>query len=381
MSARIGCPALLGTLCLVLVSKSANVGMIPRRGRFGHLRKALTIVAAIAGYCLIEVILLLTSSWPSFSATPTAYQTVVILGQLILIPGLSALLSRIIYGPHRWGRRVLTTLGTILLGFILVVLLITGVITLDSVSPNSKVLPIGLFVLGMAGIPVGLFFIGRKARNLSVEIEAKRWLAEHQSGSGPSVRRWRNIGICWALWMPSLTVLTVLLFFPEISGIVSHVRHLEASRLPGYRIPIPVTWNVVNIWTNHEDGSSSVYGVAGRGIAFGVGSYLRGSPPLSGWGIRTEPYDQSKEPTNRRWTPKEDDVLGRRIVRIDSYTLTCVEYWPRYLVRPSHLEDSSLAFINCTSTGRLGADFAGEKVHVPAFYGMLEHITQRKVAR
>ncbi len=201
-----------------------------------------------------------------------------------------------------------------------------------------------LFVLCIGGITVGLLFLNRKIRRRTVELEAQRWLAERHSGI--------------------------------TSGIVSFVRHSEASHLSGYRVPIPSTWIVVYI-DKQENGESYLSGLAGHGLAFGVTPYLRGNPPLSSWRIGTEPYGQVTEQEKPGWL-SSNEVFGTRVVKAGIGPITCLEYWPRFWPQPAHLEDSTRAFIDCHSSDRLRASFSGERFHVPAFYQMLENITPTK---
>ncbi len=327
-------------------------------------------------FCLVEAVLLLTSIWLSFQPDLNAYQATVFLGQFLLIPGLASFFSRIVYGSYRWRRRALTTLGSVLSGVLLFVLITTGFAGLNYIAPENEVLPMTLFVLCIGGITVGLLFLNRKIRRRTVELEAQRWLAERHSGITPRERRWRNRGARLALWVPSLTVLMVLLFFPELSGIVSFVRHSEASHLPGYRVPIPSIWVVVYI-DKQENGKSYLSGLAGHGLAFGVTPYLRGNPPLSSWRIGTEPYGQVTEQEKPGWL-SSNEVFGTRVVKAGIGPITCLEYWPRFWPQPAHLEDSTRAFIDCHSSDRLRASFSGERFHVPAFYQMLENITPTK---
>ena len=140
---------------------------------------------------------------------------------------------------------MLFLLGTVAVPWVLVIALLPlGVLawTLDvSVMLFFVALPI---VVG--GMAWGLFFAIRKSGERSVPIEASRWLAERHTGIDPRERKWRNRGIGWSLWIPSLTVLAVLLFLPEIWGLVTHIRQPQTSQLTGYRIPIPATWIILS---------------------------------------------------------------------------------------------------------------------------------------
>ncbi len=304
--------------------------------------------------------------------SPSSYQAVVFLGQFLLIPGLAALLSRIMHGRDGWGRRTLTIFA---LGFaapVLVVLILFPIFLLAWVFSISVVLFAVLLPLVVGLIAAALILVIRKTGGWSIHREATRWLAERQWGTDPSERRWRKRGIRWSTWVPCTMVLLVFLFLPEIWGMLSHLSQPRAGSLLGYRVPIPVTWIVLDHGDHPADGGSGVRGLAGRGIGLGVKPYVHADLPLSAWDIRTEP-----EP-GRHWVPKEDDVIGRRVFAVGSESVTCVEYWPPYKTRPEHIEDSSFAYIQCLGSSRLSASIVGDRTHVPAFYRMLEGITPAK---
>ncbi len=77
------------------------------------MKKALIIVAVVAGYCLIETFLLLSMAVPRTYFSRSSSSTSEILNWLspfLFIPGLAATFSCIIYGSYHWLRRVLRTL-------------------------------------------------------------------------------------------------------------------------------------------------------------------------------------------------------------------------------------------------------------------------------
>jgi len=60
------------------------------------MKKALLIIAAVAGYTLFESALLLSVIAPQPWNSPGHYQTTVLWGQVLLIPGTAAVFSRVI---------------------------------------------------------------------------------------------------------------------------------------------------------------------------------------------------------------------------------------------------------------------------------------------
>ncbi len=330
----------------------------------------------MTAYCLVETGLLLTAEWPSFTWRLTPYKIVVIWGQWLFIPGLSVLFFRLMDGPLYWGRKTLAALAAVRRSVLMVVLMLSAFVGLSSIAEENTAFVITLLVLDLAGIVAGVVAINRKGRRQSLELEAERWLAERQSAATPADRRWRNRGIRWALWIPSLIVLMVLLFYPEIFGIFSRVRHPAASQLAGYRVHPPLTWIVVDTDFYYEPGKSVVWGLAGRGMAFGIAPYLHRDPPLSHWVLSAESHEPAQ--AIYRSKPKTDDVVGHRVFTIGGESLTCLEYWPPHLVRPARIEDLPLAFIECEGSGQFVATFSGERRHAPAFYKMIEGVTRAK---
>jgi hypothetical protein len=306
------------------------------------------------------------------------YPAIVAWGQLLLIPGLAALLLRIMYGPYRWVRRAVTILLVGSLGVPVVFTLIFFPLGfLVWAFSASKIIFVVLLPVVIGGIALGLRFVIGKGAKWSVHLESRRWLAERESGIDPRERKWRSRGIRLASWIPVLIVFLVFLFLPEMSGILSQVSSARPASLLGYRVAIPRTWIVRSRWDDPETGRSWVAGWASRGMAFGVRPYLRMRAPLSSWDIRTAPYLRSEENATDRRRPKDSEVIGSRVLRIGSESVTCLDYWPSYLSRPEHPETSHLAYVECAGD-RIIAGFDGERNQVGAFYRMLEGVTPAK---
>ncbi len=306
------------------------------------------------------------------------HPAIVAWGQLLLIPGMAALLSRIMYGPCRWVRRAATILLVGSFGVpVVFTLILLPVALLVWASSVGKLVFAVLLPVVVGSIFLCLRFVIRKGAKRSVQLESRRWLAERESGVDPRERKWRSRGIRWASWIPVLIVLLVSLFLPEIWGILSQADSPRPASLLGYSVPIPRTWIVLVRWDEPETGRSWVTGLASRGMAFGVRPYWRGRAPLSSWDIRTMPYLKSEENATDRRSPKDSEIIGRRVLSIGSESVTCLDYWPSYRSRPEHVEASPFAYVEC-SGNRLVAGFDGERNQVAAFYEMLEGITPAK---
>ncbi|HTD23322.1 MAG TPA: hypothetical protein VK738_11750 [Terriglobales bacterium] len=343
------------------------------------MKKAIIIVAAVAAYCLFEIVLLLSIVTPN-PGYPTSgtRQTVTGAAQLVLIPGLAAVFSRIIYGPYRWKRRALIILA-VGAGCVpaLVGLVAVGMV-LDWVSSRSIAWLIVLLVLIGCGFIPALFFVVRKLRKRGVALETKRWLAERQSGTSARERRWKDRAIRYSLWLPALSVLLVFLFLPESWGIASHFE-FRTQVLTEYQVRVPASWIILQQDAQSEPGYSYISGLAGRGMGFSVTRYLHWwDVPLSSWSVGTQPYAYFGASAPEHWLPKIENVIAQRDFLIGNTPLTCVDYWPSYLTERGKPRDASIAYINCYSPARLYASFTGERFQVPVFYKMLEGITQTR---
>ena len=231
----------------------------------------------------------------------------------------------------------------------------------------------------LAAIPVLLFLFARKARKWGVELESQRWMTERQSGITPAQRKSRTRAIRLSLWIPSLIVLIVFLFLPEIWGMATHIQHHRAGRLEEYDFPftayevkIPPTWIIQYQHSDATFRDSWVFGMAGRGMAFGVTPYISGSVPLSSWGIRTKPYNELADSNITRWVLKRYRPTRTQDFLIGDAVLSCQEYSP--LEAGVWRTAASPAYIECTLPQRFFATFEGEKVHVPDFYKMVASV-------
>ena len=301
------------------------------------------------------------------------YQLAVFGGQVLLISGMAALFSRIIYGPLNFGRRTLLVLlaGSLILPFLGTVAVLVWALR------ASEVLLAVLAPLLLGAIAITLLFCAGKSEKWNIQAEAARWQTE-RSETSPRGRKWRTRAIRLASCIPALAVLLVFLFLPEAWGILSHVGHPRAGNLPGYRVEIPTTWIVWYKNTNESNGEAWVTGYAGRGIGFGINPLTHWGW-LSHWHIGTAPFNQSQASDYDRWTwtPTKDEIRNQRIVTIAGERLTCLES-----VYSTQLDFASymppIEQIMCSGSGRLYASFAGTPNQIPTFYQMLDHIRSVK---
>jgi hypothetical protein len=334
------------------------------------VKKFLIIIGAVLCYSIFEIALLLIYLMPeSYRSWRDSLLGIV---HLFTIPGIAALFSITLFGNHQWKRRVAVCLlmtPAFALSLVLLTLplglLATILEKMDTDLGGSALFLIAgriYVIVVLAVVAASLFFINRKARERSVELESSRWLAERRAAIDHRDIKWRDLGIRASLWIPSALVLMVFSFLPEVWGLITHLQEPKAGQLTGYQVTIPPTWII------HYHRSTGVSGMAGQGMAFGLKRYLhRHNLPLSGWGVgvHDEPH--------RRASSLGDEVAHHEF-QIGGTTLSCSEYLPAW-DRELHSAAEPLVYIECSSSDRLYATFLGEKIHVPTFYKMLATIT------
>jgi len=336
------------------------------------MSKPAAIILAVAGYSIAETILLLSVDAPHPLYNPTSYQNVAIFGQLLLIPGMAALMSRVMYGPYQWRRRTLTILLygvlSIPVAIISFVLILLPVWILVSAYEVSWILLALALPVVMLGVVIALVFLVRSSGSWTAKAEAWRWLAERRAGTPQSDRLCRGHSIRFAVCIPILIVLPVFLFLPETWGVLTQVTRPSAHKISGYQVPVPLTWIVLNLWVG-SDGTSSFSGVAGRGIGFGQNPLRYDA--LSAWDFWTESTNKSDQ-DEFDWKIKEDDILGRQTVKAGTQELKCVDYWPPWGIGRSAAVN--FAHVRCSGNNRLHATFDGRRDLLPKFYQVLSSI-------
>ena len=340
------------------------------------MKKAIVIASPIAGYAVIEAALLLSVIVPHNWFPPGPYQLTVVWGQLLLIPGMAAVVSRVIYGSYQWKRRTLTILLVGALGVpALIVLLIFPVALLAWAADRNMILFALLLPVVLGAFAFAAYWCVKNNGKWGIQADAAEWMADRRSGLGLRDRAWRRRGIRFALLAPALIALSVFLFLPETWGILSHLGHQPSNHILGYRVTIPVTWVV--LYRNEEsDGRSWVNGLAGRGIGRGANPLRFDS--LSSWQVSASSAGQSESSDYDRWAPKEKDILSRHAIAVGNENLECVDYWPSYDWGPARSEATTIAHVQCSGTTRLRASFDGRRDQLPEFYRMLNGITKAR---
>ena len=340
------------------------------------MKKAFLIVAVVAAYSAFETALLLSVTAPDpLLRFPNTLQIVVCWGQFLLIPGMAALMSRIMYGSYVWPRRTLTYMllgaGTVLI--VPVALLFFGLplALLAWAYGVSRVLFWVLLPLVVCGMLWTFVFLARKSAKWTVQAEAERWLAERKSGTSQRDRAWRNRGIRIAVCIPTLIALTIFLFLPETWGLVTHLRWRHCGDLAGYKVSLPANWIVFYYRGEEPSGRSYVNGFAARG--FGRGANPLREDSVSSWMVDTKRSDDTARTDADYGHWRASDIVNRRSITFVGGTFECADYRPSY---PGAL--MVLDHVECSGTGRLHARFDGSRQNLDEFYRVLARLTETK---
>jgi hypothetical protein len=245
--------------------------------------------------------------------------------------------------------------------FVLILLLYVA----DFVARNFQLWYTDLvaFVLGNVLMIGLLLYVRYKTRERWIRAEAKQWLAERSQPLVYARRRriWRTV-----LWMPSVLVLALFLFFPETVGFVSHLFCGPTISLGQYRLKIPMTWIVVT------RSDSSAWVIAGKGIArTGFRRYWREEEPISEMSI----YARSDSPPVSEWYLSHAKILSKQTLKLGQEELKCLDIVSYADTRPLPI-NTSFAEIFCSSDQHdFNASFLGQRSDSSAFYGLLHGAT------
>lgn len=335
------------------------------------MNKPAAIILAVAGYSIAEIIILFSLVAPHPLYSPTPYQWAAAFGQLILIPGMAAVVSFAQYGKYQCLRRTLAILrnGILMVPAAILSILLPGWLLVRCYEVSWKLFAVAFPIVTLA-VVLAWVFLMRKSGNWAVIAEAERWLSERQAGVSQRDRAKRRRSVRFAVCVPTLLVLPIFLFLPEIWGISSHFGQLDSGNLSGYRVGIPATW-LITFRYEYSDGSSGVEGISAKGIGRGVNPFHDDS--VSSWRVATDSYEPRPRIEHDR-PNSYSDILSRTDLIVTGEVITCVDYWPSNAWSPDRSESVRIAHVKCSGSGRLSATFDGMRSQLPAFYKMFAGI-------
>jgi hypothetical protein len=236
----------------------------------------------------------------------------------------------------------------------------------DFVSVNFQLWYIDLlaFAFGNALMIGLLIYFRHKTRSKWIRSEAKQWLAQRSQPLVYARRRrlWRTV-----LWMPSVLVLVIFLFFPETAGLVSHLFCGPSVKLRQYRLKIPPTWIVA---TSND---SSAWIIAGKGIArVGFRQYWRGEEPISEMSM----YARSDSPPLSEWYLSHAKILSKQTLKLGGQDLTCLHIVSFADARQLPINASFVEIVCSSERNDFTAFFLGQRSDSSAFYGLLHSATE-----
>ena len=221
----------------------------------------------------------------------------------------------------------------------------------------------------------GLFFYHRfKTRDQWINHEAQKFLASRSSRDGAPLSIWRKKLRRRLIWGPTVFVLGVSLFFPEMLGIVSHLH--GQPYLDRYRLEIPLTWIIVDDYQTYMDSRfvrSSTWIVATKGIGrAGLRAYWHKGEPVSEITLSFSLHDSPDS-----WFPDHAKVLSRQELPLGSETLICWDIIPYADTRPKPMDPAFAEIICPAGKNGFGAHFSGWRTDYPMFYKALQRATRK----
>jgi hypothetical protein len=343
------------------------------------LKKPLPIIAAISLYSLAQILLLMSITVPILlNREPRVYMSIVSFSQLILIPGMAVVLSLCFLGRSGWWPRAwrILVLGafaaTLPVGVIGTVSGLYYVIhTPERVNLDGPDLLTGvlwiLFYVALAFV----LPLARKMPRRTREAASEHWLCERACGLTPQQRKRRNRAINFSLWIPSVTVLLLFMYFTETWGIISHLSQ-PRPKIAQYQLSIPLTWFTLGE-PQLYNGSTELTGMSGRGPARAFRWYRHGYIPIFYWHLKVVPANPTAQQPYYR-DLQDSVVVNRREVKVGDEMVSCVEYRPTGRSWLSFFGNPPVVDIRCSELHGLTATFFGDPSGVDDFYKMMGKI-------
>jgi hypothetical protein len=227
-----------------------------------------------------------------------------------------------------------------------------------------------LLPFGIAATAIIFASLRRRTRKHYLEYELSRY-----SEAG---KRRRGLTGIWrlVLWLPSALALLMLIFFP----VGSHILHPDGHYLRYYRIPIPLTWVVLDQWVSASEQSWVTVAPSGDGISrFGL-TTLRREQPVSIMGFMSS--DQPYDPDFQEWTRSGAVNISRMVLR-GRIPLICWQFVPRleqalWEIRRLLPDNAEVWKADCmtpqNAKHHFAATFIGREEDLPKFYDVVQHV-------
>jgi hypothetical protein len=259
----------------------------------------------------------------------------------------------------------------ILAQFIVFALVVTGITFLfPSYSAFSQRILLGLVLAGPFLIGVSSYLIFQRLTHIGYVLsESKKWLAERHHPNQHRVKTFRIIKK-WAVWIPTIAVIVICIFFDEAWALTSHVLHPGRGRLIGYEVSIPLEWTIQysDLGASGNDTHDFLITARFRGLWKAAnGLYTGRRPPFeaSTMDFRTA---AAGDP---RATKPATAVISEHTLLFGNGTILCREETPPHWMTEKR-------YIYCfTANGDFSANFSGSDEDAADFYRTVQSVKPR----
>ena len=223
----------------------------------------------------------------------------------------------------------------------------------------------GPFVIG-----AGSYLVFRRmTREDYLRAESEKWLAERRHPN-PLHQKRRKTLKSWALWIPTVIVVLMCVFFDEALPLASHLLNPKSGRLIGTQVSIPLTWTVTSSgYNNQSDAYSIVVAQRYRGLLRAASALYVGRRPRNS--IST--MDFRSTPGGDPFAAKPDTpILSMLTLPFGKRAITCWEQPPPEWMKLRR-------YVRCsTPDGDFSGGFSGSDEDASDFYRILESVKMTK---
>jgi len=268
----------------------------------------------------------------------------------------------------RLTKRILLSLMEV--GFLVFLFILTSALAIFLESVAKIHYEYGL-LLGTAFSLYGWFLTQKSTRQWKIEYDAARWIEKRSKLTlHPHRARYLRLARRSLLWVPSAFASLVLFFFP----IATHLVH-PSVRLKHYRISLPWTWTVLlPLFVSEEYSYVDALISANPLGRLGVTPFWDTDTSFSvvTFGSFGHPNEHRRDGATQ---------VSERDFNLGVSTLACWQYLPSDKMRFWHALPKTYWQIDCDISGSrfdldFWAQFSGREQDIPAFYGVLEHVTR-----
>jgi hypothetical protein len=324
----------------------------------------LKITGAVLAYTLLESLLLLWVLGRHLAYDLNLFMPAVMLGQLVLIPGMAALFSCVIRGGKGWKSRTLRSVATAISAVLLVISLLIEFSWMSVWFPGLNHVFVILLIFSVLAAPPGLLLLLlRRNEKQRIQREADQWLFERHTLT-VNERRWRRYAVHCASIIPVSFVFVLYLYIFQAWGLATHVLHPHET-LAGYSVPVPLTWIILSSSSDNPEATALwMNGLTSSGHlpAFSI---VNTQLNLTSWSIALEAPGKPQTDMRQLQSQADTKPVIRQVFPAGGETVTCMEL-QRF---------NWYVSISCLGSDRLRASFNGNISLQQDFYDIVRKIT------